>query len=232
MLLKPRGAYSHLEGRIDGVMYGQTQYGTVGINWPYPTSSPSWMFSTSNDTIRRLDQNWGDVPSGKKHDWELFIEELLRRELCLLWGEYFSGRSLDEAAKAGYINCNVWRNVMSHLQSDDVPTNDLLPDGDYIEVVNSNPFEFIWHRPSGTPPFRTFIAVWAQCRNSEPARTVPIRKMVFCGAVPFIMNLGMNIQPTIDAGLKKFPGCFVQLGLAAGAVGSVPFAAFQEGVTQ
>lgn len=229
MKLKPMGGYDAVEGRIDGVMYGQTRYGTVGAYWPYPLNSPSFSFVTANDSIRGLDQNWQYVADDKRSEWERFVDESTARELCLLWYLFGSARSPDEAAKSAYVNVNTWRPMLGRAQSDMPPIDDILPAGDSVSIVENYPFIAHWSRDGVNPSVPMYLAIWGRVSSTRPAKPVTHRKMKFLTLTGFTPNEDMNLQPVIDQFLPHFHGAFLSLSLAAGVTGSAPYVALQTG---
>ncbi len=232
MKIKPPSSVPGYSARIDGVAYGNTPNGCTGNLWTYPLSSPSFFFNTSNDTIRGLDILSNDLTDSEMEAWLAWVDELLQRELCLLWKSESSGRTDDERAVAGYINCNMWRGNTNQPYSTTPPYYDIVPAGDTLNIVNPDPLTINWDRPTGNPLVPTYMAMWAQTRSTAPAANIQPQKMKWVTNFNFTMNEDTNIQPLIDELIPKWNGSYIQLGLAAGVQGSCPFMAAQIGQQQ
>lgn len=232
MKLKQAGYVGSLDGRIDGIMFGPSSGTTVGVVWPYPLGSPSFLFLTVNDTIRQLDVKYETLSVGKKSEWELFFDGDIKRAMCLLFHFLFGSMTPAEGGKSAYVNANMYRALMNTEQSNNVPLNNLVQTDDHVVMNPDPPFRFTWFRTGPDNPFPMQMVLWAKVLNTKPAGDVPHRKMKYFGIQPMQFNQETNIQGLINEFVSKWPGAFVQVAVAACPVGSVPYAAFQMGQYQ
>lgn len=232
MKIKRPDGYYPLQERIDGVAYGISAGNNVANIWRYPTSRPSAKFSRNNELIRKLDEIWYLLTDIERDLWRVWVEELSDRELCILLSQHFASRDTEEAAKAGFVNCNMTRHYTGFSYDIHVPPApefDALPDGDTLVLNSTSPFVVEWERTGAPIDTTTAFQLMYKFCNTAPARPVPDQHLSYFGYYPISYASTQNLTTFLQPLFRAWHGRYCYMMFCIYCVGSAPFVALPIG---